>query len=115
MDSGDRLAGEPAAVTAGARGVQACSHSAQALGGDDVALRRLLKLACPAACAACLAAGYAAAGKWLMLAPVALVWLGWMFTASWPPSVLLAACAGLAAGGLWAGASPFLMLPAAAL
>ena len=44
-----------------------------------------LKLACSAACAACLALGYAAAGKWLMLAPVALVWLGWVFTATGRP------------------------------
>jgi hypothetical protein len=41
--------------------------------------------------------------------------LGWVFAANSLPSALLAASVILAAGGLYQGASPFLMLPAAAL
>jgi hypothetical protein len=78
-------------------------------------LRKLLKLMCPTACAVCLAAGYAVAGTWIALALVALVWVAWLFTADWPPSVLLAASVGLAAGGLVVGASPVLMITAGSL
>jgi hypothetical protein len=78
-------------------------------------LRKILKLAYPTACAACLAAGYALAGRWVALAPVTLIWLAWLFAKQWSPMATLMASVALAAGGLWLGASPFLMTPAAAL
>jgi hypothetical protein len=78
-------------------------------------MRRLLKQICPTASAACLVAGYALTGTWVALVPVGLVWLAWLFAASWLASFMLAASVALAAGGLWLGASPFLMIPAAAL
>jgi len=80
-----------------------------------MALRRLLKLACPTACAVCLAAGYSLARQWLGLGLVVLVWLAWLFAANEPPSIKLIASVGLAAAGLSAGASPLWMLPGAAL
>jgi hypothetical protein len=80
-----------------------------------MALRKSLKLICPAACAFCLAVGYALAGKWVALVLVGLVWIAWLFSDNWPPTLLLAASVALAAGGVWAGASPFLMIGAATL
>lgn len=77
--------------------------------------QRRLKLACSTACALCLAAGFALAGKWVGAGLAGLVWLGWLFAAGWPPSILLTASVALAAGGVWAGAPPLLMLPAATL
>ena len=76
---------------------------------------RLLKFVCPAAFAACLGAGYALAGQWAGLLLAGLIWLAWLFAASWPPSLLLAASVAASAGGVWVGASPFLMIPAATL
>jgi hypothetical protein len=78
-------------------------------------LRKCLKVVCPTACAVCLAAGYVLAGKAAGAAPVALVWLAWLFAARWPTSLMLAASVGLAAAGLCVGASPHLMLPGATL
>jgi hypothetical protein len=80
-----------------------------------MALRKLLKLACPIACAVCLAAGYASAGQWVGLALAALVWGAWHFGAQWPPTLMLIASVTLAAAGLVVGASALWMLPGAAL
>ncbi len=68
-------------------------------------MRKLLKLACPIACAVCLAAGYASAGQWLGVPLAALVWAAWHFGAKWPPTLMLIASVVVAAGGLVAGAS----------
>jgi hypothetical protein len=80
-----------------------------------MALRKFLMRLFPTACAAGLAAGYVLAGQGLMVVPVVLVWLGWLFPAQCPVSILLAASVALAAGGVWAGAAPFLMWSAATL
>jgi hypothetical protein len=78
-------------------------------------VRKLLKLFCPTACAACLVAGYALTENWMALVPIGLVWAAWLFAVNWPASLLLVASVALAASGLWLGASPFLMIPAAVL
>ncbi len=78
-------------------------------------LHKFLSVLFPTAGAICLAAGYALAGQTIALVCVGLVWLAWLLGTNWPPSVMLVATVGLAAGGLYVGASPFLMLPAATL
>ncbi len=78
-------------------------------------LRKLLKVMYPAGCVACLAAGYALAGQWLALVLAAIVWLAWRLAADRLSSIVLAMSVGAAAAGLILSASPFLMLPAAAL
>ena len=78
-------------------------------------IHRLLRFLCPAAFAVCLAAGYALAGQWAGLALAGLMLLAWLFAAAWPPALLLAASVAASAGGVWVGASPFLMIPAATL
>jgi len=80
-----------------------------------MATRKLLKLACPIACAICLAAGYASAGQWLGVPLAALVWAAWYFGAKWPPTPLLIGSVTVAAVGLVAGASALWMLPGATL
>ena len=80
-----------------------------------MATRKLLKLACPIACAICLAAGYASAGQWLGVPLAALVWAAWHFGAKWPPTLLLTGSVTVAAAGLVAGASALWMLPGATL
>ena len=80
-----------------------------------MARRRILKLLYPTACAACLAVGYALAGKWLALALAVIVWLAWRLAGGRMPSVVLAVSVAAAAAGSGLGASPFLMLPAATL
>lgn len=80
-------------------------------------LRKILKLVFPLACTACLAAGYAAAGKWIALPGVLLVLAAWLLAAlgrsgsfSW---VALMLSVGLAVGGLFASV-PFLLMVLAA-
>jgi hypothetical protein len=80
-----------------------------------MAIHRLLKFACPAAFAACLAAGFVQAGQWAGLPLAGLAWLAWLFAGSWSTSLLLVVSVAMAAGGVWVGASPFLMVPAATL
>ena len=80
-----------------------------------MAIHRLLRFACPAALAACVGTGYALAGQWAGPALAGLIWLAWLFAASWPPALLLAVSVAASAGGVWVGASPFLMIPSAAL
>ncbi len=77
--------------------------------------RKLITSLCPTAWAICLAAGFGGVGQWVALVPVALVWLAWVFVATSLPATLLVISVLLAGGGLGLGASPFLMLPAAAL
>ncbi len=81
--------------------------------------RKILKLVCPLACTACLAAGYAAAGIWTALPVVFLALSAWLLAAlgrsgsfSWAALIL---SAGLAAGGLFASVSFPLMMLAATL
>ncbi len=80
-----------------------------------MAMRKLLKLASPIACAVCLAAGYASAGLWLGVPLAALVWAAWHFGAKWPPTLMLIGSVTVAAAGLVAGASALWMLPSATL
>jgi len=80
-----------------------------------MAMRKLLKLACPIASAVCLAAGYASAGLWLGVLLAALVWAAWHFGAKWPPTLMLIGSVAVAAVGVGAGASALWMLPGATL
>jgi hypothetical protein len=80
--------------------------------------RTLLKLAFPAACVACLAAGFASAGRWTALAAVALAGLTWLAAVRWHyrflPHSALALSVGSAAAGLLLSAPAALMMIAAA-
>ncbi len=80
-----------------------------------MATRKLLKLACPIACAVFLAAGFASAGLWLGVPLAALVWAAWHFGAKWPPTLMLVPSVVVAAAGLVFGASALWMLPGATL
>ena len=84
-----------------------------------MSLRRTLILICATAGAACLVLGYVSAGRG-MLALVALVtlpawWLTYKRPGAFPPVAALVISVGLAAGGLLAGATPWLMLVSATL
>jgi hypothetical protein len=77
-------------------------------------LRRILSLACPMICAACLVAGYAANGGWIAVAAgvsTGLIWLlSYKRPASLPPSVALVISVVWGAVGLLVDAAPFLMI-----
>ncbi len=77
-------------------------------------LRRILSLACPMICAACLAAGYAANGGWIAVVAGASTGLMWLLVykrpASWPPSVALVVAVIWGAVGLLVDATPVLMI-----
>ncbi len=80
-----------------------------------MATRKLLRLACPIACAVCLAAGFASAGLWLGLPLAALVWAAWHFAVKWSPTLMLIISVAVAAAGLVFGASALGILPGATL
>ena len=76
--------------------------------------RKILSLVCPIAYAVCLAVAYAQAGQWTSLAIVLLTFPAWLLARKQPSielsSTVLLISVGLAAAGLFAGASPFLMM-----
>jgi hypothetical protein len=76
--------------------------------------RKILSLVCPIASAVCLAVAYAQVGRWIALAIVLLTFLAWLLARKRPSiglsSTALVISVGLAAAGLFAGASPFLMM-----
>ncbi len=76
--------------------------------------QKLLKLGFLTAGAACLVAGFAQAGQWLLLALAFLAWLAGMLAAGWFTTVFVAAV-GLAAAGVCNGAWPPLMILGATL
>jgi hypothetical protein len=76
--------------------------------------RMVLKLGCPAACAACLAAGFASAGRWTAV-PLAFIALtAWLSAGKWRigflPSGALAISVGVAVAGLFLSAPPAWMM-----
>lgn len=82
-------------------------------------MRRVLSRACPIACVACLAIGFAAAGQWAGLAAAAAAgaawWLAWQAPEGRLPATALVVSTGAAAAGLLSGAAPLPLLLAAAL
>jgi hypothetical protein len=82
-------------------------------------LRKILSLASPIACAACLAVGYAVAGQWVALAAVSIALLAWLLARRWLSTWLSLAALlisiSLAAAGLFTGVSPTLMILSATL
>lgn len=82
-------------------------------------LRKFLSLVCPMTCASCLAVGYAMAGQWVALVAVLIAFLAWLparqWLSTWLSSSALVVTVSLAAAGLLAGASPFLMILSATL
>jgi hypothetical protein len=78
--------------------------------------RKILRLVCPLACTACLAAGYAAVGKWIAWLGVLLALSAWLLAALRSAafsSVALVLSAGLAASGLFVSIPfPLMMLAA---
>jgi len=73
-----------------------------------------LRRICQAAAIGLLASGFAIKGYWLGgLAVIGLVTLGWVgerFQKPWLSSAVLLAGTGIAAGGIWIGVSPILMI-----
>jgi hypothetical protein len=76
--------------------------------------RKILNLVCPIVYAVCLAVAYAQVRQWTSLAIVLLTFLAWLLARKRPSielsSTVLLISVGLAAAGLFAGASPFLMM-----
>jgi hypothetical protein len=79
--------------------------------------RKILRLVFPLACIACLAAGYAAAGQWMVLWGVPVALSVWLIAVKWRSSFLSLAALilsiGLAAAGVFLSA-PFLLMITAA-
>jgi hypothetical protein len=67
----------------------------------------------------CLGAGFGASGQWVGLALEGITLAAWLAARgrenAWLGTVALVASSALAAVGLWAGGSPYLMLPGATL
>ena len=77
-------------------------------------VRKILALIFPLASLTCLAGGYLAAGQWLALPGLLVALLAWLLVWKWPfrwlPLAGLLLTVGLSAGGVFAGASPVLMI-----
>jgi hypothetical protein len=80
--------------------------------------RKILKFIFPIACLACLTAGFAGIGRWIILLGGLLALPAWLAAFKWGsgffPTTALALCSGLAAAGLLLSASPVWMILAAA-
>jgi hypothetical protein len=81
--------------------------------------RKILSLVFPLACIACLAVGYSQAGQWLALTAILLPLVAWFSSLRWPyrwlPLAGLLLSVVLSGAGLFAGASPVLMILSTAL
>ena len=81
--------------------------------------RKIISLVCPIACVICLAVGYAPIGQWMALLGVLLNLFAWLFARKGRSELLsLAALVfslSLTVAGLFASASPYLMILSATL